>query len=193
MNFLAHCYLSCSNEDILIGNFITDFISKKQSDTYSGDVKLGIELHRKIDAFTDTHEASLELRKMLRANHGKYAPVVVDLVWDYYLCLNWSLYSGNALPIFTSDIYKIINKNKALLPPKLESKIDGMIADDFLLAYADEKRMRRSLQWMDNRVKYPSKFYAMADDIKMNHDHFNALFKNFFPDLIAYVDLHCEC
>jgi len=177
MNFLAHCYLSCSDEETLIGNIITDFTNKKEADSYIGGIQKGIILHRKIDAYTDKHEASLELRAMLRPRHGKYASVVVDLVWDYFLCQNWSRYSGETLDEFVNTLYPVLS----------------MIEDDFLLAYKNENRMLRSLEWMDNRVKYPSNFIGAINDIKENKAEIQLLFLRFFQDLIDYVDSECGC
>ncbi len=193
MNFLAHCYLSCSNEDMLIGNIITDFTNKRQADAYTGEIQKGIELHRKIDNYTDKHSASLELRSLLRKRHGKYASVVVDLVWDYFLCQNWSLYSGATLRDFADSIYPIVLKNKDSLPNNLKGRINNMISDDFLLAYKNKDRMLRSLQWMDNRVKYPSNFVGAINDIEENEDLTQTLFITFFQDLVNYVEIECGC
>ena len=193
MNFLAHCYLSCSNEDMLIGNIITDFTNKRQADAYTGEIQKGIELHRKMDNYTDKHSASLELRSLLRKRHGKYASVVVDLVWDYFLCQNWSLYSGATLRDFADSIYPIVLKNKDSLPNNLKGRINNMISDDFLLAYKNKDRMLRSLQWMDNRVKYPSNFVGAINDIEENEDLTQTLFITFFQDLVNYVEIECGC
>ncbi|MBT8233499.1 MAG: DUF479 domain-containing protein [Saprospiraceae bacterium] len=193
MNFLAHCYLSCSNEELLIGNFITDFINKKQAAEYYGEVKKGIALHRQIDQFTDEHPASLALRRMLRKRHGKYASVVVDLVWDYFLCQNWSHFSGTELSEFSSEMYQIIQKYHDKLPPKLQSRIHRMIEDDFLLAYVDKDRMSKSLSWMDKRVNFPSNFVGALKDVEENEKEIQKLFMQFFPDLIDFVELQCAC
>ena len=193
MNFLAHCYLSCSDEDVLIGNFITDFISKKEAETYTGGIKKGIDLHRNIDEYTDHHEASLALRKILRRRHGKYAPVVVDLVWDYFLSINWRHYSGSTLVDFNKGIYEILLRRIDELPDKLSGRISEMIKDDFLMAYATEDRMKESLAWMDNRVKFASAFHETPYDIKENYKEIETLFGQFFPDLIAYSEEVCPC
>jgi len=193
MNYLAHCYLSCSEEDILIGNFMTDFLKKSEEENYSGRVLAGIELHRKIDDYTDKHPASLELRALLRKRHGKYAPVVVDLVWDYFLSINWSQYSGSALADFNNEMYAILSKRKEELPAKLKSKIDNMINHDFLMSYANKDYMLKSLTWMDQRVKFKSAFTETILDIEENYEQIDQLFGQFFPELIAYSESFCNC
>ena len=59
MNFLAHIFLSCGSEDLLIGNFIADFISNKEVNQYDPEVQKGIQLHREIDSYTDNHPVCL--------------------------------------------------------------------------------------------------------------------------------------
>jgi len=193
MNYLAHCYLSCSDEDLMIGNIITDFMRKKEEPLYNGRVLEGILLHRQIDNYTDRHPASLKLRKMLRPRHGKYASVVVDLVWDYMLGKNWSHYTSASKDDFVRPIYKVLLKRKEELPASFKSKIDNMVEADFLLSYSTEDRMRSSLEYMDRRVKFPSDFVGAILDIRENLDAIDQLFSEFFPDLIAFVDSYCEC
>jgi len=193
MNFLAHCYLSCSDEDLLMGNLITDFMRKSEEQNYKGQVLAGIQLHRSIDSFTDKHPASLELRKMLRKRHDKYASVVVDLIWDRLLCLKWTNYSGSTLKEFVKPVYKTLVDRRKELPAKFEKKLDGMIKSDFLLAYSSESRMKNALEWMDNRVKFPSNFVGAVHDLKENEAKIDELFKVFFPDVIAHVDAICNC
>lgn len=193
MNYLAHCYLSCTDEDILIGNFMTDFMKKSEEVNYSGRVLEGINLHRAIDTFTDTHPASLELRALLRPRHGKYASVVVDLIWDYYLSRDWEAYSGRSLVDFNKDIYSILLKRKEELPIKLKEKIDVMVQKDFLMAYASKENMLHSLKWMDKRVNFKSAFHEAILDVEENDVLITDLFRVFFPDLIAHAALHCAC
>lgn len=193
MNYLAHCYLSCSDEDLMLGNVITDFMRKKEEKNYSGRVLEGIQLHRKIDAYTDKHKASLSLRALLRPRHGKYASVVVDLIWDHMLCQHWSDYSGTELSAFVVPIYEILLKRKSELPASLITKIDAMVTSDFLLSYSSYEKMRSSLQWMDRRVNFPSDFEGAILDVQEHYDYIEELFSQFFPDLIAYVDTYCNC
>jgi len=193
MNFLAHSYLSCSNEEILIGNLITDFLSKKEELEYEGDVLLGIKLHRHIDEFTDKHPASLELRQILRKHHGKYASVVVDLVWDRCLSINWNLYSGADLKNFTTEVYEVLERNLQTLNPQISKRFKAMIEGDFLMAYSNTERTKKSLLWMDNRAKYRSNFIHALIDFEDNRSTIQDLFTEFFPDVIKSTEIFCAC
>ncbi len=193
MNFLAHCYLSCENEKVLIGNFITDFLTKKEELQFAGDYLTGIKLHRAIDAFTDRHQASAFARTLLRKRHGKYAPVAVDLIWDYYLSKFWHLYSDATLEDFTRQQYAIFNKYSEVFPQKLKLRYPRMRESHFLMAYANIDNARNSLRWMDKRARFTSDFEGALKDIAQYGDEFEGAFREFFPDVINYVRAFCAC
>lgn len=193
MNYLAHCYLSCSDEDLLLGNIMTDFLRKSEEPNYQGRVLDGIHLHREIDQFTDNHPASLDLRNILRPRHDKYASVVVDLIWDRLLCLNWKHFSGQSIRDFVDPLYGVLRRRKEELPKKFNARLDKMIESDFLLAYATEENMLKSLTWMDKRVNFPSNFKSAILDLQENEEHIQKLFMQFFPELITKVDSLCNC
>ncbi|MFZ1750390.1 MAG: hypothetical protein WAU01_09370, partial [Saprospiraceae bacterium] len=82
MNFLAHMLLSCKDADLMTGNFMADFIPKSFIDHLTPSVRLGIDLHRQIDSFTDQHPEVKASVMIFRPTQRKYAPVVVDIVFD---------------------------------------------------------------------------------------------------------------
>jgi acyl carrier protein phosphodiesterase len=166
---------------------MTDFLRKKEEANYTGRVLQGIQLHRVIDTFTDQHSASLELRASLRKRHGKYASVVVDLIWDYFLSKNWSEYSDEPLPTFNERMYEILLRRQAELPSRLQSRIERMVKGDFLMSYANKANMQRSLEWMDNRVNFPSSFQEATLDLEENESYFEQLFSRFFPELVDHT------
>ena len=55
MNYLAHIFLSGDNDLLKIGNFLGDFVRSKDQKNYHPQIQKGINLHRYIDHYTDTH------------------------------------------------------------------------------------------------------------------------------------------
>jgi acyl carrier protein phosphodiesterase len=68
MNFLAHAYLSFGNDDLIIGNMISDFVKGKKRYDFPLPVQNGIELHRRIDAFTDAHAITSSSKKIFQTS-----------------------------------------------------------------------------------------------------------------------------
>ena len=65
MNFLGHFYLSQHDPELLVGNFIADYVKGKRYLDYPPKISEGIMMHRQIDHFTDTHEMVKKGRKRL--------------------------------------------------------------------------------------------------------------------------------
>ena len=85
MNYLAHAYLSFGNSNILVGNMISDYVKGKTQFDYPPEIQAGIKLHRAIDDFTDTHEATKNVKEIFKKDYRLYAGAFADVVYDYFL------------------------------------------------------------------------------------------------------------
>jgi len=94
MNYLAHLYLSGTDEKTMVGNFIGDYVKGSDWQKFPDDIKKGILLHRQIDTFTDAHAKFREAKILFRAEFGLYSGIVVDFLYDHYLAKNWNNYSS---------------------------------------------------------------------------------------------------
>ncbi len=187
MNYLAHIFLSFENEPILVGNFMADFCRNKDLEDLPNDILNGIYLHRSIDSFTDNHPNFLRSTEKFYENHGKYASVLTDMVYDVFLILNWSRFADETLQVFVDRTYPILKKNEKHMPFKLQSKLDKMIEANFLARYQSREGLQKALNYMDRRTKFPSKFHAAILDIDKHEEELNEEFLNFFPELITFV------
>lgn len=193
MNYLAHCFLSCSEEDLLIGNFIADSIRNKDLDALLPRVRAGVVLHRKIDSYTDTHPMTRLGTARLHQYHGKYASVVIDIYFDYLLVKNWDRYTSQDLGEWTQNIYEILQRREADIPLKMRKHLPAMIKDNWLMRYGTEEGLRFTFDKMRSRLKYPEMFDGATDNLLNNYDAFEKEFYQFFPEVVAYVDAECGC
>ena len=193
MNYLAHVYLSCDDEELLIGNFISDFIANKDREKFSNGIQKGILLHRKIDSFTDTHSEVFQANGLIRASQRKYAPVVTDIYFDHFLITNWTSYSDTKLSDFTNHVYGILDNNMEVYPDKLKAIVPLMIRDNFLLSCENEVRLRKTFERVAKRAKFPNHFYRAYDDLVEHYEELENHFKAFFPKLNDMVRSFCEC
>ena len=116
MNFLGHLYLSGTSEQVMLGNFIADFVKGKGAHFWQKDVHRGILLHREIDFFTDRHRLVAESKQLLWPRHRHYSSVIVDIFYDHFLARNWQDYSVAPLDSFASHVYATMQRFAALLP-----------------------------------------------------------------------------
>lgn len=193
MNYLAHIFLSCDDEDLLIGNFIADSITMKELTHVPDEIYAGIELHRKIDTYTDKHAVVRKATKRLRKHHKKYSPVVIDVLYDHLLANNWERYSDLSLPDYAQEVYKVFARRKDDLPAGLQLSLPRMIENDWLNNYKTVEGLQFTLNRMDERTSFPSNFGGAIDHLHEDYDLFTEEFNAFFPDIIAYVNGHCDC
>src|SRR6266487_5277817 len=85
MNYLAHAYLSFGNNEILIGNMLSDFVKGKTKFSFPLNIQKGIFLHRAIDSFTDIHPVTKHAKQVFKPVTGHYAGVFTDIVYDHFL------------------------------------------------------------------------------------------------------------
>ena len=117
MNYLAHLALSQEVEEVIAGNMIEDFITGRiehpRNSFLTDELIVGVKLHRLIDTFTDSNPNVTNCKKLFYASVGKFAPIVVDVLFDHYLIKNWSTFYDVPLKDFCQKMYSILPKFKA--------------------------------------------------------------------------------
>ena len=188
MNFLAHLFLTKDDPELTLGNYIADFIKNKDLVLFPEKVVKAIMLHRHIDQYTDNHAAVLKATKVLRASQGKYAPVVLDIFYDYVLSNSWSKYSDVEITEFHSSMYTILRAQKNILPDHLAIMTDTMIDGNFLSKYSTLDGMRFTFSKIKQRAKFPTNFDSAVDDLIASKEIIENSFHEFFPDIIHQVN-----
>ncbi len=149
MNYLAHIYLSGSNRQVAVGNFIGDFVKGRSYEKYPLCFQKGILLHRKIDHFTDTHPVFRDTVDILRPSFGRYSGIMADMYYDYLLASDFERYSnGQSLGKFSLDFYLSALLYYRWLPKKVKGFIFHFIRTNRLKEYATYDGLQHSLEIM---------------------------------------------
>lgn len=186
MNFLAHAHLSFNDKEITLGNFIADSVKGSSFNNFPQKIRAGILLHRKIDFFTDTHPVNVLTKNILKVQYGRYAGVVLDVLYDHFLSRNWHIFSDFNRQQFVLDFYKLLSDNIALMPAAAAIKTKYLIEQDWIENYNTLKGLDITYKRMAKRIGDDSKLQNGIELITDNYDKLNALFMRFFPQLIAY-------
>lgn len=165
MNHLAHFHLSFEEPDLVVGNWVADFIQHPDVANYSAGIQRGIYLHRKIDSFSDAHPLMLESATRLRPFLGKYAKVFVDIFNDHLLAISWADWSNDSLPDFSKKTYKILENRAGELPEDLRGRTEKMIAADWLTGYETIDGMRFVLEKFKQRMAKNPYFLKASPDL----------------------------
>lgn len=187
MNFLAHIFLSDQSEEIMIGNFIADFIKGNNYQHLPEGVIKGIKLHRAIDEFTDTHLIVRNDIKLFSPYYQRYSGIVVDILYDYFLVNNWKQFSSYDLEEFILNFYSIVELHFDMLPEILKEVFPKMKSENWLLNYGNIEGLNRTFVGMENRLEGKVHLKDVTQRLLENRAKLEEDFKLFFPDLVTYV------
>lgn len=187
MNFLAHTFLSGDNANIIIGNFIGDFVKGNRYLKYPEEIRYGILLHRYIDSFTDTHAVVQKSKSRFAPFYHKYAGIIVDILYDHFLSANWDHISRVPLPDMTKRTYDILHEHYDLLPPGAQRIVPSFIFHRWLEAYHTIDGFEHVLERMSVRTSLPDHTKEAMSILKDHYHDFYSEFFDFFPDMITYV------
>ena len=187
MNFLAHIYLSGDSREILIGNFIGDYVKGKKFTGYPEEVKQGIMLHRKIDSFTDSHAITRASKKVIAEKYGLYAGIVVDIFYDHFLSANWDLYSEMPLREYIHDRYRLLDSGFSIFPVGVKSWFPYFIKSNWLGTYIHFEGLNMVFKRMSYRTSLPDHSDYAVNQLKENYNFLKENFIEFFADMREMV------
>jgi acyl carrier protein phosphodiesterase len=192
LNFLAHAFLSGPHEELLVGNFIADSVKGRQKDAYPPSIKKGIELHRLIDTFTDTHPTVKLTKERLRPDYGKFAGVISDMFYDHFLAANFNQFATMPLLNFTEYVYTTVQKYAMYLPTEVQYFLPYMMKQNWLYRYAQVSGIQASLEGLSRRSAYASNMATATQALDQQYDVYQQDFYSFFPELQNYVKQNLE-
>lgn len=189
MNFLAHVYLSGDDAQLMIGNFIADFVKGGNlNDRYTTEIVRGIELHRAIDEFTDQHAVVQNSKDRLRPKYRHYSGVIVDMYYDHFLAKNWDDFHHLQLDDFAQQFYGLLKEYKPLLPEDVQRMMPYMIRGNWFLNYGYKEGIHRALTGMSRRTTFDSKMDEAVLDLTRHYELFENEFREFFPILRTFSE-----
>ena len=187
MNYLAHLYLAEDSPESLIGSIMGDFVKGAIKDRYPLKIKRGIELHRKIDTYTDSHPTTRASRNLYSPARRRFAGIIVDLCYDHFLYRHWSEFTDVALDQFIARSYDILMTHRTAFPARLADMVPVMIREDWLGSYQDLMGVEKALGRLSKRVTNGDRLLGAIEEIKLHYRSLETNFLVFFPDLIHFV------
>lgn len=187
MNYLAHAYLSFNRPGILVGNMISDFVKGKKKYSYPEEVLYGIDLHRAIDDFTDSHAVTKSAKQIFQPHYGLYSGAFMDIVYDYFIANDHKLFEPDSLEFFSSRTYDTLDGYTALFPSRFNQLFPSMKRHNWLLNYRHHTGIERSFEGLVYRAAYMSDSSEAFNLFLANKEHLGAAYKSFFPELIQFT------
>lgn len=189
MNYLAHAFLSFGDTERLTGNLIADHVKGQLAlEKFPAGIANGIRLHRKIDAFSDTHPAVLRAKVWFRDPFHLYAGPVLDTLWDHFLANDPSAFTSEAvLKSFTQDTYARLKTTAQWHPEIFSGYLPHMEEHDWLYGYRTMRGAQRSLQGLGRRAKHMPPPEAAYEIFVGRYYQLAQCYFELMQDLLGYV------
>jgi len=186
MNFLAHSYLSFSEEQ-LVGNMIADFVKNRDVARLPESIQKGIKLHRAIDTFTDAHPLIHEAKAPFRPLVRLYSGAFVDVAFDYFLANDTTENSQREWQEHSRRVYAVLRRYEEFLPEVFKKVLDKMQQDDWLYNYRNEWGIEYSFRNVVNKAQFLDKTTNVFPAFLANKDFLREKYEIFFPEIKSFA------
>jgi acyl carrier protein phosphodiesterase len=187
MNYLAHAYLSFDDDEILVGNLISDFVKGKNKFNYPERIQKGITLHRAIDTFTDEHPATKLAKNIFRPHYRLYSGAFVDVVYDHFLATDTNEFTEESLEVFSQKVYHAIDKHQQVLPERFARMFPYMKLQNWLFNYRTLTGTEMSFGGVVRRARYLDESKTASILFEKNYKELQAYYNSFFPDVKSFT------
>jgi acyl carrier protein phosphodiesterase len=189
MNYLAHAYLSFGIPEITLGNLISDFVKGKKKYDYPDAIQRGIMLHRAIDTFTDTHNATRQAKSFFKSAYGLYAGPLTDIVYDHFLANDPQIFPlmDGGLKDFAQRVYLQVDAMAPLLPERFARVFYYMRTQDWLSHYGERRAIWNSFTGLARRASYMPDPGEAGRLFEAHYIDLEACYKDFFPSLEEFA------
>ncbi|NMH61346.1 ACP phosphodiesterase [Alteromonas ponticola] len=187
MNYLAHLYLAQPNADSHFGNLLGDFGGHRHTHGLSNAVKRGLANHYLVDKFTDNHPAIKDAKHYFTAKRKRFAGIAIDVVFDHFLIAHWRDFHSEPLTQFKRKSYFLLNERRAAMPAHMQRVVTSLTQHDWFKEYESLEGVGIALDNIARRIRFPNEFAGAVNDIRQHYNGLNAVFLDFFPQLISHV------
>ena len=188
MNFLAHTYLSGCNEEIIVGNFMGDYVKGRNYLLFPEQVKKGILIHRDIDTFTDMHPITRRNKQRVAEKYHKYAGIIIDIFYDHFLAALWDRYSDIPLHVFVNRTYDLLKRNYKVLPEAIKKWFPTFLENNWMMAYQSVDGIELVLERMSATTSLPNHAGYAVEVLAEQYAFFQEDFLEFFPLMVEFLE-----
>lgn len=186
MNFLFHMLLSGSDDHILVGNFMGDFVKGPLEDRFLPRIRSGVVLHRRIDSFAEQHPLFRQSKYRIAKEYGLYRGIMVDLFYDYYLVNDWSIWCDEPLADYLVRTRIVIEKNRDFIPEEMHRLIP-MLFDELLPSYGTVEGIGSALYRFSRRIKRSNPLCGGEQELLRHHNGLHDDFQSFIKDISEFA------
>lgn len=188
MNYLSHLFFSKRTPLSMTGNLMGDF--KPDAELRSRlpkEITLGIENHRFVDRETDQYLPVKELRQLFTQERRRFAGIVTDIAFDYFLIKHWDDLAVIEFPEFVQSCYLGLEQGRQWMPPRMSYVTTKMQEHDWLSTYATMDGISNTIDQVSKRMRFKNNMAGSVVEVTNNYEQIERVFLELFKHLNTQV------
>ncbi len=189
MNHFAHLVLAQPTLESTVGNLLGDFARGVDLDALPSAVRAGLDNHRAVDRFTDTHPRVQSMKRAFSRQRRRFAGIALDIYFDHLLINHWERFEQRDLDSTIADFYRRMRHGRELMPGEnMRRATRRMVEYDWFGSYRDPDAIAESLDRVAGRIRFANRFAGAIEELQRNHDSIRDGFFEFYPELRRHVE-----
>ena len=175
-------------DGLVAGGLLGDFVKGPVPCAWPAALQLGVRLHRRIDAYSNT---APELRRSCARfppELRRFAPIFIDIIADHCLALDWADHHHEALPAFSARCYGMAAAEANRLDGKGRRYLNWLIKQDLLAGYRHRGVMERGLLSVTRRLARQHLDGSLLNFVEGALPCLQADFRDYFPLLVRHAE-----
>lgn len=178
--------LSGNDDQLMVGNFMGDFVKGPLLERFPPRLLQGVALHRRIDSYAESHPSFRQSRHRISPDYGLYRGVMVDIFYDFYLVNDWGNWSDESIEDYLTRTRRIVDQHLNSLPTEMQ-RLVPIIFEELLPSYGSVEGIRSALSRLSRRISRPNPLLGGEAELLRHYDEMRSDFRIFTPDIFRFV------
>ena len=188
MNHFAHLVLAQPTVESIVGNLLGDFARGLDLENLPPAMRAGLNNHRAVDRFTDSHPRVRELKHLFSPARRRFAGIALDIYFDHLLICHWQRFEQRDLGVLIQGFYRHMADGQAMMPSDGMRRVTQRMIDfDWFSTYGDRDAIAETLDRVAARIRFPNQFDHSIEELTAHHAAIEAGFLAFYPELCRHI------
>jgi acyl carrier protein phosphodiesterase len=167
---------------------ISDFVKGKKKFHYTPGIQKGIQLHRDIDQYTDSHPITRQAKQFFIPDYRLYAGAFIDIVYDHFLANDRNEFENDTLlNRFCQESYNVLSDYLEQLPLAYQKMFPYMQSQNWLYHYKEKPGMEKSFKGLARKATYLTESERAFNIFNTSYTELGDCYRAFFPELKEFT------